>query len=110
MTESLGATMIADERSRQIEVEGYAALVDDGYTNYELSSAAQAYLVDSFCTSDEAFESIKGSPPYCYPWGASTWNPSKDPIRNLAKAGALIAAEIDRLIRMEGNGKKESKG
>ena len=27
------------------------------------------------------------------------WKPSIDPVRNLAKAGALIAAEIDRLQR-----------
>jgi len=32
-----------------------------------------------------------------WPWGSEWWKPSKDPIRDLVKAGALIAAEIDRL-------------
>jgi hypothetical protein len=30
---------------------------------------------------------------------ARWWKPSTDPIRNLERAGALIAAEIDRLER-----------
>lgn len=34
-----------------------------------------------------------------WPWDASWWKPSPDPIANLVKAGALIAAEIDRLQR-----------
>jgi hypothetical protein len=33
-----------------------------------------------------------------WPWEASWWKPSQtDRIKELAKAGALIAAEIDRL-------------
>lgn len=32
-----------------------------------------------------------------WPWDEEWWKPSLDPIRNLEKAGALIAAEIDRL-------------
>jgi hypothetical protein len=32
-----------------------------------------------------------------WPWNDDDWKPSPDPIRNLVKAGALIAAEIDRL-------------
>jgi hypothetical protein len=35
--------------------------------------------------------------PSDWPWEKSWWKPSADPIRNLVKAGALIAAEIDRL-------------
>jgi hypothetical protein len=35
-----------------------------------------------------------------WPWEQPDWwKPSDNPIRNLEKAGALIAAEIDRLIR-----------
>ena len=35
-----------------------------------------------------------------WPWDMKWWKPSdEDPIRNLVKAGALIAAEIDRLQR-----------
>ncbi len=35
-----------------------------------------------------------------WPWGKSWWKPSDDPIRDLEKAGALIAAEIDRRLRL----------
>jgi hypothetical protein len=35
-----------------------------------------------------------------WPWDQDWWKPSPDPIRNLVKAGALIAAEIDRLQRL----------
>jgi hypothetical protein len=36
-----------------------------------------------------------------FPWDYKWWKPSKDPIKNLVKAGALIAAEIDRLQNSE---------
>jgi len=36
-----------------------------------------------------------------WPWEREAWKPSEDPIRNLVKAGALIAAEIDRLQRLK---------
>jgi len=32
-----------------------------------------------------------------WPWGTDTWRPDVDPVVNLARAGALLAAEIDRL-------------
>jgi hypothetical protein len=40
-----------------------------------------------------------GHPPDDWPWDWRFWKPSVDPIRDLVKAGALIAAEIDRLQR-----------
>ena len=36
-----------------------------------------------------------------WPWDDEWWNPSPDPITNLVKAGALIAAEIDRQERID---------
>lgn len=39
--------------------------------------------------------------PKDWPWEIESWQPSADPIRNLEKAGALIAAEIDRLLRVQ---------
>lgn len=36
-----------------------------------------------------------------WPWEASSWRPSRSAVRNLEKAGALIAAEIDRMERLE---------
>jgi hypothetical protein len=37
--------------------------------------------------------------PMLWPWSGMDWRPSADRVRELAKAGALIAAEIDRLNR-----------
>jgi hypothetical protein len=38
--------------------------------------------------------------PKDWPWDLSWLKPSPDPKHNLVKAGALIAAEIDRLNRL----------
>lgn len=38
--------------------------------------------------------------PNGWPWPVESWKPSPEPARNLEKAGALIAAEIDRLERL----------
>ena len=41
-------------------------------------------------------------PPTLWPWALSQWKPTPDDrIRELTKAGALIAAEIDRLTELE---------
>jgi hypothetical protein len=42
---------------------------------------------------------LKDVLPTYWPWDKEWWKPSDDPTRNLVKAGALIAAEIDRLQR-----------
>lgn len=78
-----GITLIAQERQRQIEKEGWTPEHDDEHRGGELSRAAVCY--------------IKGNATG-WPWEPSWWKP-KDRITNLAKAGALIAAEIDRLKR-----------
>ena len=98
-----GAQLIANERDRQIKIKGFTN--DDHHTLGELSSAAGAYLLvasaevrgsqasewpwEMVCSSSELMLS--------WPWRKTFWKPSDDPIRNLVKAGALIAAEIDRL-------------
>lgn len=43
---------------------------------------------------------IPGGPtPLNWPWKPECFKPTGDPIRDLTKAGALVAAEIDRLLR-----------
>lgn len=42
-------------------------------------------------------QGIAGDPPLMWPWEPRWWKPSSDPIKNLVRAGALIAAEIDRI-------------
>ena len=91
----LGAEMIAAERQRQIEDEGWAPLHDKWHTNYELSSAACCYAQPG---SGGPYSHPRAHrPPPDWPWDAEFWKPSRDCIKNLVRAGALIAAEIDRL-------------
>jgi len=80
----VGAQRISGERKRQIEREGWSAEHDDEHKNGELRDAAACYLT---LATDR------------WPWSLADWKPSDAPIRNLVKAGALIAAEIDRLER-----------
>lgn len=81
---------IADERVRQIDAEGYYSFHDDDHTADELARAADCYL---------NAEGPDCPMPGSWPWPYSGWNP-KDRISNLVRAGALIAAEIDRLQRL----------
>jgi hypothetical protein len=87
-----GVEMIAAERERQVNSEGWDASHDDEHDSGELTEAAIAYAEAS------QWEEHEGTP-VNWPWDEKWWKPSPDPIRNLTKAGALIAAEIDRLIR-----------
>lgn len=92
-----GIQLIAEERQRQIEQEGFTPERDKQYKEGELARAAAAYA------SADVYRSAtsKGydNTPHIWPWGSEWWNPTpEDRIRELQKAGALIAAEIDRLL------------
>lgn len=91
-----GVHRIEDERRRQQAEEGWTPEHDDTHVNGELANAAIAYLLH-----EKPRKNIKRtSPPLFWPWDGQYWKP-KDRIRNLERAGALIAAEIDRLQRLE---------
>ena len=96
-----GVQLIELERNRQKVVEGFGATRDDNYTEGELGKAAESYLVAVTSPDEEGDENGKSRPAWDWPWDKSWWKPSNDPIRNLTKAGALIAAEIDRLQRVK---------
>lgn len=89
-----GAELIAAERQRQIDAEGWTPEHDDEYDEDELRWAAACYMLPV----DTDFEGYDFNV-RCWPWDRAWWKPSDDPIRNLVKAGALVAAEIDRLER-----------
>lgn len=92
-----GASMIATERYRQIATEGWTPEHDDNHTKAELARAAVNYAVRAINQIGWPTEGHG----LAWPWDKSWWKPSDDRIRNLVKAGALIAAEIDRLQRLE---------
>lgn len=100
-----GIERIAAERQRQIDVEGYTSEHDDRHVRTELLSAAVAYasLTRDQQLLPKASKLVPGMVSH-YEWmyWPNNWGefkPSEDLIRNLEKAGALIAAEIDRLER-----------
>jgi hypothetical protein len=100
-----GVELIANERQRQIEKEGWTPEHDDWHLDGALSSAAECYLLELRARKQRG--QVVKSPPPAWPWERDWWKPSGDPIRNLVKAGALIAAEIDRLQRLAARDGKE---
>ena len=99
-----GIDLIAEERQRQIDVEGYSEQHDSQHYTSELIYAAIAYVesakVGVNCaemsnTNQHEIMRRKTEMGRYYPFGW-TFKPSTD-IRDLVKAGALIAAAIDRL-------------
>lgn len=105
-TMKTGTQLITEERQRQISREGWLPDHDDQHASGELNDAAICY---AYAASKQArgeagqayLESLEtsGNMPVPWPWESEWWKPSTQ-IRNLAKAGALIAAEIDRLQRL----------
>jgi hypothetical protein len=94
-----GAERIAAERKRQVEAEGWTPEHDLQHDSGELASAAAAYTYAAIVTMQGGCWRHEDPVPGSWPWSQGWWKPSDDPIRNLEKAGALIAAEIDRLTR-----------
>jgi len=94
-----GAEMIALERRRQIEVEGWTSEHDDEHSMAQMAIAGLSYA--SVAASQVRLRDgcIKEVLPIYWPFSPDWWKPANDPVRNLVKAGALIAAEIDRLQR-----------
>lgn len=88
-----GIELIAQERKRQIEEEGWDAEHDRLANNDEqLAEAAALYALP------EIRRSYRYDIRNLWPWDMKWWKPTPDNrIKELTKAGALIAAEIDRL-------------
>lgn len=97
-TEVDGVALIAAERRRQVEAEGYTPEQDKGQSR-GLSLAASCYAVPAY----RRWRDTHGTPDR-WPWAERYWKPTPDDrIRELVKAGALIAAAIDSLMA-EGGG------
>lgn len=88
-----GLELITEERMRQIEKEGWTPEHDSQHVDEELARAAATYALPA-----EYREFTIGGRVVTWPFEAGWFKPTpEDRIRELAKAGALIAAEIDRL-------------
>lgn len=105
MTKQTGIELIAQERKEQIEKHGHTTFADTHtYTDdikNDLCYAAAAYVLpDVLKTSWQ--KTTLGHRSNLFPWDESHWKPSpNDRIKELCKAGALIAAEIDRIQALE---------
>lgn len=93
---SPGAIAIMKERERQETKEGWTPEHDDEHDCGEMLSAAICYA--------RRIGLPAAGPPRDWPWSADWWKP-KSHRENLVRAGALIAAEIDRLDRLNATSK-----
>jgi hypothetical protein len=99
LTAIAGSELISIERQRQVSVEGYDAAHDEEHDRCELLDAAICYagMAGSQLLDADAGVDAREGLLECWPWERAWWKPDDSPVRNLVKAGALIAAEIDRL-------------
>lgn len=91
--------LILAERVEQIEKHGHDGNSDDGETSAEIARAALAYLTTYLV--DAQTEDPRGAADAGlveWPWTPESFRPFGE-VEMLAKAGALILAELDRLIR-----------
>lgn len=97
-----GATLIAIERQRQYTAEGYTGPCDDQYVHGEIGCAAVAYLLSGLdVPAGTSYLDPNETARAWWPWAPEYFKPDPaDRVRSLVKAGALIAAEIDRLNRI----------
>ncbi len=98
-----GTELITQERERQMSQEGWDAQHDGKYLKAELAQAAICYTADVAARYETPRwrDELRSLAIHFWPWDGKWWKPTpNDPIRQLTKAGALIAAEIDRLQRL----------
>lgn len=71
-----GAELIAEERARQISVEGWTPEHDDSHDDFQLTSAAVCYAE---AAPDSEREAELQMPSMGWPWHDDWWKPSPDP-------------------------------
>lgn len=91
-----GIELIAKERQRQIDIEGWTKEHDAQYKDNELVKAAICYA-DPKTYYYQTNIKVPNVDFWPTQWDKKWFKPT-DRIRDLVKAGALIAAEIDRLL------------
>lgn len=88
--------LIAKESQRQIAEEGFTPEHDAEHVTGALAMAAACYA------TPQKHRPMSGNMPFGWPWAREWWKPTPDDrIRELVKAGALIVAEITRLLSTE---------
>jgi hypothetical protein len=90
-----GAQMIVAERDRQITEEGFDPAHDRCHTDNELALAAACYAVNGIPGVSVYEYGDTDAFPFVEEWDKRL---KHDRIRSLVIAGALLCAELDRLI------------
>ncbi len=102
---------IRAERTRQIFVEGIAPGDDDRHSEGELAKAAACYAAPITLFRIKITADWHGGDRFVFrnvwPWASDMFKP-KDRRRDLVRAGALIAAEIERLDRLAAHAHQET--
>ncbi len=99
-----GLELIILERERQITQEGWSKERDlEVHPHGELAMAAACYIYDYMSRPQQKNTAYYHNQAMTFwPWAMKWWKPTPDDdVRQLVKAGALIAAEIDRLQRLK---------
>ncbi len=91
-----GVKAIAAERERQLQTEGFTRDGDQQYRRGELAKAATAYVQLAAMDLEAGTRNHIAwhGPAAVWPWAPEWWKPV-DARRDLVRAGALIAAQID---------------
>lgn len=106
--------MIAAERIRQVETEGFTAAHDDAHADGVLARAGACYAMNAGkAATYEAQHDLRMLPqdymrspmPADWPWALDWWKP-KSQLQDLVRAAALLVAEIERQIRRDGSAGK----
>ena len=97
--------LLVRERQRQIHSEGFKPERDDAYTAGELADAAATYAAAAaihaeYKPTDGVRLEDYGRLGLMWPWSPE-WFKGGDQKRALVKAGGLILAELERVMRAE---------
>lgn len=101
-----GSNLIALERRRQIEKERRDAAWDSQHGNSELVLAAISYCAHALENNPRALQ-VSIDTHQLWPWDKVYFKP-KTYEQDLIRAGALIAAELDRLLAERNNDEDQS--
>ena len=82
-------------------IRGYTPEHDDTHVNGELIAAAICYAVAGAGDAAAILDPTSDLALYLWPFELESFDPSENEKENLIKAGALIAAEIDRVERRD---------
>ncbi|MNQ66735.1 hypothetical protein D3C85_812340 [compost metagenome] len=105
-----GVELIAIERKRQVDDLNWDYTDKELYDNNQLSTAGLVYALSEEDKSWFEHEIGINFPKLFWPWNDKYYKPTpKYRVRELVKAGSLIAAQIDYELNKQKSDEKDSK-